>query len=90
MRLREGASFKTLPPVWVQTLQEDTAAGLNMADALGRTVLHRDRYGRMWGLGDRKSPGAKTPALVLMGMTLLFPWTTLPSPQRHQPPFLRF
>ncbi|MGB2071462.1 MAG: DUF5591 domain-containing protein, partial [Poseidonia sp.] len=37
-----------------------------MADALGRTVLHRDRYGRMWGLGDRKSPTAKTPALVLM------------------------
>lgn len=37
-----------------------------MADALGRTVLHRDRYGRMWGLGDRKSPSAKTPALVLM------------------------
>ena len=37
-----------------------------MADALGRTVLHRDRYGRMWGLCDRKSPTAKTPALVLM------------------------
>ena len=37
-----------------------------MADALGRTVLHRDRYGRVWGLGDRKSPTSKTPALVLM------------------------
>ena len=23
-----------------------------MADALGRTVMHRDRYGRVWGLGD--------------------------------------
>ena len=37
-----------------------------MADALGRTVLHRDRYGRVWGLGDRKAPTATTPALVLM------------------------
>ena len=38
-----------------------------MADALGRTVLHRDRYGRVWGLGDRKSPASQTPGLVLMG-----------------------
>ena len=37
-----------------------------MADALGRTVLHRDRYARCWGLGDRKAPSAITPALVLM------------------------
>ena len=44
-----------------------------MADALGRTVLHRDRYGRVWGLGDRKSPTAKTPALVLMQDDPLLP-----------------
>jgi len=37
-----------------------------MADVLGRTVLHRDRYARSWGLGDRKSPSTITPALVLM------------------------
>lgn len=37
-----------------------------MADALGRTVLHRDRYARCWGLGDRKAPSSTTPALVLM------------------------
>lgn len=73
MTQREGTSFKTLPPVWVQTLQEDTAAGGGMADALGRTVLHRDRYGRVWGLGDRKSPTAKTPALVLMHDDPLLP-----------------
>ena len=24
-----------------------------MAEGLGRTVLHRHRYGRVWGLGDR-------------------------------------
>lgn len=37
-----------------------------MADVLGRTVLHRERYARVWGLGDRKSPATITPALVLM------------------------
>lgn len=37
-----------------------------MADALGRTVVHRDRYARSWGLGDRKNPSSITPALVLM------------------------
>ena len=37
-----------------------------MADALGRTVMHRDRYGRVWGLGDRKAPASQTPGLVLM------------------------
>lgn len=73
MTWRERASFKTLPPVEVQTLQEDTAAGHGMADALGRTVLHRNRYGRVWGLGDRKSPSAKTPALVLMQDDPLLP-----------------
>ncbi len=42
------------------------ALALAMADVLGRTVLHRDRYARVWGLGDRKSPATITPALVLM------------------------
>ena len=37
-----------------------------MADVLGRTVLHRDRYARVWGLGDRKAAAAITPTLVLM------------------------
>lgn len=37
-----------------------------MADVLGRTVLHRHRYARVWGLGDRKAPSSSTPALVLM------------------------
>ena len=37
-----------------------------MADVLGRTVLHRDRYARVWGLGDRKAAAAMTPTLVLM------------------------
>ena len=37
-----------------------------MADVLGRTVLHRDRYARVWGLGDRKAAAATTPTLVLM------------------------
>ena len=37
-----------------------------MADVLARTVLHRDRYARIWGLGDRKSPAATTPSLILM------------------------
>jgi archaeosine synthase len=50
----------------VQTLQEAKALALLMADVLGRTVLHRERYARIWGLGDRKSPAAITPALVLM------------------------
>ena len=35
-----------------------------MAEGLGRTVLHRHRYGRVWGLGDRSSPAVKTPALI--------------------------
>ena len=34
-----------------------------MAEGLGRTVLHRHRYGRVWGLGDRSSPAAK-PRLI--------------------------
>ena len=35
-----------------------------MAEGLGRTVLHRHRYGRVWGLGDRSSPAARTPAFI--------------------------
>lgn len=35
-----------------------------MAEGLGRTVLHRHRYGRVWGLGDRSSPAVRTPALI--------------------------
>ena len=35
-----------------------------MAEGLGRTVLHRHRYARVWGLGDRSSPAVKTPAFV--------------------------
>ena len=35
-----------------------------MADGLGRTVLYRHRYGRVWGLGDRSSPAVRTPALI--------------------------
>ena len=49
-----------------------------MADVLGRTVLHRDRYARMWGLGDRKSPVATTPALVLMDDDLELPLAYAP------------
>ena len=36
-----------------------------MDAGLGRTVLVRDRFARSWGLGDRRSPAATTPALVL-------------------------
>ena len=35
-----------------------------MADGLGRTVLHRHRYARIWGLGDRSSPAIRTPAFI--------------------------
>ncbi len=35
-----------------------------MAEGLGRTVLHRHRYGRVWGLGDRSAPAVRTPALI--------------------------
>ncbi len=37
-----------------------------MTDALGRTVLHRHRFARSWGLGDRKQPVSRTPGLVLL------------------------
>ena len=49
-----------------------------MADALGRTVLHRDRYARCWGLGDRKAPSAITPALVLMDEDPILPLSYAP------------
>lgn len=35
-----------------------------MAEGLGRTVLHRHRYARVWGLGNRSSPAVKTPAFI--------------------------
>ena len=35
-----------------------------MAEGLGRTVLHRHRYARIWGLGDRSSPAIRTPAFI--------------------------
>lgn len=37
-----------------------------MADVLGRTVMARHRYARLWGLGDRNAPVAQTPGVVLM------------------------
>jgi len=37
-----------------------------MADVLGRTVLSRHRYARVWGLGDRKQPSSQTPGVVLL------------------------
>ena len=49
-----------------------------MADALGRTVVHRDRYARRWGLGDRKSPASETPAVVLMSGDPTLPLTYAP------------
>lgn len=35
-----------------------------MAEGLGRTVLFRHRYARVWGLGDRASPAVRTPGLI--------------------------
>ena len=35
-----------------------------MAEGLGRTVLHRHRYARIWGLGNRSSPAIRTPAFI--------------------------
>ncbi|HJM55482.1 MAG TPA: DUF5591 domain-containing protein [Poseidonia sp.] len=37
-----------------------------MSGPLARTVLHRLRFARSWGLGDRKAPSSTTPSLVLM------------------------
>ena len=44
--------------------EKQTASALVMAEGLGRTVLHRHRYARIWGLGDRSSPAIHTPALI--------------------------
>ena len=49
-----------------------------MGDALGRTVLHRDRYARRWGLGDRKEPVSETPGVVLMAGDPSLPLTYAP------------
>ena len=46
--------------------QEAKAAGQTMGEGLGRSVLARHRFARMWGLGDRKNPQAYTPALILL------------------------
>ena len=35
-----------------------------MAEGLGRTVLHRCRFARIWGLGNRSAPVAQTPCLI--------------------------
>ena len=34
---------------------------------IGRTVISRQRYSRIWGLGDRKSPSSYTPGIVISG-----------------------
>lgn len=50
----------------VQMLQEGPPSAHGMAEGLGRVVITRDRFARSWGLGDRKTPTAHTPALVLL------------------------
>ncbi len=50
----------------LQMLQEALPSAHGMAEGLGRVVLTRDRFARSWGLGDRKTPTAHTPALVLL------------------------
>ena len=37
-----------------------------MTGAIGKVVVARQRFARLWGLGDRKSPVAQTPALVCL------------------------
>ena len=44
-----------------------------MGEGLARTVMHRHRYSRQWGLGDRKSPASLTPSLVLMDDDVALP-----------------
>jgi archaeosine synthase len=46
--------------------QEAKAAGQSMGEGLGRSVVARHRFARLWALGDRKNPVAHTPALVLL------------------------
>ena len=52
----------------LRILQADDTAATLMADeaALGRTVEARERFARIFALGDRKKPSARTPALVLV------------------------
>lgn len=59
-----GLSIHLSKPL--QMLQEALLSAQDMADGLGRVVVARDRYARSWGLGDRKTPAAHTPALVLL------------------------
>ena len=66
MGRRRCQVFQIHPPIRVQTLQEAYLLASNMAGVLGRTVMHRYRYARSWGLGDRKEPSSLTPGLVLM------------------------
>ena len=47
-------------------LEEAMVCGRYMVDGLGRSVSARFRFARQWALGDRKSPIAATPALVLL------------------------
>ena len=49
-----------------------------MAGVLGRTVLHRHRYARVWGLGDRKAPTAQAPGVVLMADDIEMPLNYAP------------
>ena len=53
---------------YLRILQADGTAATPMADeaALGRTVEARERFARIFALGDRKKPSARTPALVLV------------------------
>ena len=37
-----------------------------MTGTIGKVVIARQRFARVWGLGDRKSPVAMTPALVTL------------------------
>ncbi|MBH32914.1 MAG: hypothetical protein CMB75_00735 [Euryarchaeota archaeon] len=52
----------------LRILQADGTMATFMADddALGRTVEVRERFARIFALGDRKRPSARTPALVLV------------------------
>lgn len=49
----------------IQTFEEQRWNPASMTGPLARTVMARDRMARCWGLGDRKTPAAITPACVL-------------------------
>lgn len=53
---------------YLRILQADDTVATLMVDepALGRTVESRERFARIFALGDRKKPSARTPALVLV------------------------